>query len=172
MRKLLVVKTVSWYRSLIHQGSMSRPAARCVHMRPSVDSHCIRLQIHWHVIFKETVASSSLYLSLSLCISFPSINSTSVLWAILNWHFLFAGKSKRPQTRMKVRHYFCHPADETKGEKGNKNTDKQEDQFGWRMKGKMAFLLFKTSEISTKAVVWSFVSSSVRQSILNKEQPS
>lgn len=36
-------------------------------------------------------------LSLSHCILFLSISSTRMLWATLNWRFLFASKSKRPR---------------------------------------------------------------------------
>lgn len=35
----------------------------------------------------------------------------------------------------------------------NCETEKQEDQFGWRMKGTIVFLLFKISELITKAVI-------------------
>lgn len=42
---------------------------------------------------------------------------------------------------------------------------KQEDQKGWRIKGMIVSLVFKTSELNTKTVKWSFVYSSARPSI-------
>lgn len=171
-----------------------------VFILPCMVSDCIRPQIHLaqalchHIVFKLNGNPHAL----AHLILFPSICSISVLTAILNWHFLFASKSKRTrpscpsnesssstlisqQTRRreesgtkKTLEWRENQAREwrpvmnwkieiLRGKPEKKNN--QEDRHGWRMKGMIVFLPFKTSELNTKAVIWSFVSSSICLSI-------